>query len=398
VRGWRACLAVSIAAIAPACAGGPPAWPAAGAANASYRPLHQGYFTLDTGLYFREDDDLVLNTAMRVVLRRTYNSGDAFSRQFGINATHNGEWWLYGDGDPRVSWGDLILADGGRIHFTRISPGNTQDNAVLRHDTTPTEFNGALLSWNGSTWDMKLTDGSLAVFRDCQTKEEHCALLERRDAQGHRIEYVRDSSQKLLRIESDGQSISFEYDGSKRIVRASATSGRSVLYTYDDRGRLVLASYSSGRTRSYAYDDHNNLTEIREPGRIVRNWYDETGRVRRQEVRDSDDDNDPYIAIARYRVVDKAVVQADFNEGDGVVRHWYNSNHYEVMETFDADGPAPITFRYDRDERTNVVKAATLSCRGLFSVGAYSVSAAVEGDRQARRASIQQHCFAWPRK
>ena len=153
------------------------------------RPLHKGGADLSTGVYIREDDDLVVNTPMPIVLRRTYNSGDRFSRQFGVDTTHPGEWWIHGDGDRRVPWGELILADGGRIRFARISPGESQEGAVLRHDATPTLFNGALLSWNGSTWDMRFRDGALAVFQDCPAARDNCALVERRDSlgQSHRV-------------------------------------------------------------------------------------------------------------------------------------------------------------------------------------------------------------------
>src|SRR5262249_20781545 len=155
-------------------------------------------------------------------------------RSFGINTTHPGEWWLYGDDDPRIPWGDLILASGGRVHFTRISPGSRQDDAVLRHDSTPTEFNGALLSWTGSGWEMKFADGAIALFKDCHGPKETCALLERRDPRGHRIAYVRDDAGLLLRMESEGQRIAFDYDDHKRIVRATTSAGRQVDYTYDD--------------------------------------------------------------------------------------------------------------------------------------------------------------------
>src|SRR5437899_6895212 len=63
-----------------------PARPAslAAVARVPLKPLHKGYADLSTGLYIREDDDLVVNTAMPIILRRTYNSGDGgHSRQFG---------------------------------------------------------------------------------------------------------------------------------------------------------------------------------------------------------------------------------------------------------------------------------------------------------------------------
>src|SRR5262249_3252587 len=60
-----------------------------------WRPRHKGGVDLSTGLYTREDDDLVLDTPMPLVLHRTYNSGDGHPRQFGRDWTHAGEWWLH---------------------------------------------------------------------------------------------------------------------------------------------------------------------------------------------------------------------------------------------------------------------------------------------------------------
>jgi YD repeat-containing protein len=337
--------------------------PAAIAPSAPLRPRHKGGVDLSTGLYGREDDDLVLNTAMPIVLRRTYNSGDNHSRQFGLDWTHSGEWWLYGDGDPRIPWADLILASGTRIHFVRTSPGQTQQDAVLRHDSSPTEFNGALLSWTGSLWEMRFRDGSIARFLDCNSAKEVCSLVERLDSHGHRTAYVRDAAGTLLKIESDGQSIAFDYDGHKRIVRAYDTLHREVSYRYDDRGRLVRATSSDGTVREYAYDERDKLIGIREPNRIIRNWFDESGHWIRQVLKDSDEDPDPYVAEGHYVVENGSVIESAFDEGDGLTVTRYNKDHYIVSETLDADGPAPIVFVYERDSVSNEKQGATMSCR-----------------------------------
>jgi hypothetical protein len=72
------------------------------APHTPWRPLHKGGAYLSTGVYIREDDDLVVDTPFPIVLRRTYNSADGHARQFGANATHAGEWWIYGKSDPRA--------------------------------------------------------------------------------------------------------------------------------------------------------------------------------------------------------------------------------------------------------------------------------------------------------
>lgn len=348
---------------------------------------------LSTGVYIREDDDVVVDTPLPLILRRTYNSGDRSSRVFGMDTTHAAEWWLYGDGDSRIPWADLILADGGRIHFVRISPGDTQETAVLRHDSTPTEFNGATLQWTGTVWAMHLPDGGAALFSDCQRAGEHCRVLERRDAGGHRVVYVRDASSTLLRMESDGQYIAFEYDARGRIVFARDASQHAVRYEYDDRGRLVKARTSDGIVRTYEYDDRNNLTCIREPGRIVRNRYDQDNRWAGQFVGSSDLDPDPYVATARYVVEGGSIVESDFDEGSGLLVYRYNAAHYVMSEVLGADGPNPITFSYNLDSASNRPNGVTMACVGPDGPIVRSVPVGSVRDDAGKDAAIRQGCL-----
>jgi YD repeat-containing protein len=357
-----------------------------------WRPLHKGHADVSSGVYVREDDDLVVNTPLPIVLRRTYNSGDGFPRQFGLNTTHPGEWWLHGNGDPAIPWGDLILASGGRIHFVRISPGVTQEGAVLRHDSTPSEFNGALLSWTGSLWEMRLRDGSAASFLDCQGDRDVCSLVERRDPDGHRIAYVRDRSGTLLRMESEGQSIAFDYDDHQRIVRAYDTAQREVSYAYDDRGRLVRANGSDGVVRTYEYNERDNLVGVREPDRILQNWFDDAGRWVRQVVKGSENDPDPYVATVRYVIEGGSIVESDFDEGGGLEVSRYNARHYSVSETLAADGPAPIVFTYNLDPVSNASNGATMSCLGPSGPITRAVQVAAVDDR-AKDTLIRQSCL-----
>ena len=43
------------------------------------------------------------------------------------------------------------------------------------------------------------------------------------------------------------------------------------------------------------------------------------------------------------------VVESDFDEGDGLIIERYNTHHYVVSETLDADGRVPIVFAYNLD-------------------------------------------------
>ena len=82
----------------------------------------------------------------------------------------------------------------------------------------------------------------------------------------------------------------------------------------------------------------------------------------------------------------------DFDEGDGVERRRYNSHHYVVSETFDADGPRPITFAYDRDATTNTVNGVTMSCRGLN--GTVTRPVPPDADEAVKGALIRETCMS----
>jgi YD repeat-containing protein len=329
----------------------------------SAQPRHGGGVNLATGIYRREDDDLVIDTPMRIVLHRAYSSGDDHQRQFGRDWTHGGEWFLFGDGNPRIPWADVCVETGECIHFTRITPGWGLVGAVLRHDGTPTRYDGALLAWNASRWEMRFADGATATFLDCASKNQHCRLVESRDAEGHRIDYVRDPADVLLRMESEGQSIAFDYDDQDRIVRAYDTRHRQVRYEYNDAGRLTRATSWDGTVREYEYSDRGKLAVIREPGRTIRNTFDDAGRMIRQVVTHSEHDPNPYVATVHYVVRNGSVVEADFDEGDGLHVYRFNEQHYTVFESLRADGPAPIEFTYELDAG-NRPTGATLSCTG----------------------------------
>lgn len=216
----------------------------------SYEPLHKGGVDAGTGLYTREDEDLIVPDAVPLVLRRTYLSGDHVSRQFGVGGTHLGEWYLIGD-SAAFQWAELILANGGRIHFDRVSSGTSFVNALFEHWSTPTSFFGSQLGWVGLEWALRFADGSLALFQGCGPDNTNtCSLIELRDADGHRIRYVRDRSGLLLKIQGPTQEIAFDYDARRRIVRAHDSPTHGVSYSYDDGGRVSRVVASDGTIRA----------------------------------------------------------------------------------------------------------------------------------------------------
>jgi YD repeat-containing protein len=174
------------------------------------------------------------------------------------------------------------------------------------------------------------------------------------------------------------------------LTRAYDTSQREVWYVYDDLGRLVRVTGSDGIVRDYEYDVRDHLVGVREPGRILRNWFDDDGRWVKQVLKFSEQDDDPYVATVHYTVENGAIVQADFDEGDGLSVYRYNVHNYIVSETRDADGPAPIVFTYRLDPVSNAFNGATISCLGRS--GTQVVQELSTGDRLAKDALIRQLC------
>jgi YD repeat-containing protein len=237
---------------------------------------------------------------------------------------------------------------------------------------------------------MRLRDGSTASFFDCHAQTRPCSLVERRDRDGHTIAFARDASGLLLKMESEGKSIAFDYDDRKRIVRAYDTAKNEVIYKYDDDGRLIRATTSDGTVRKYEYDSRNYLIRIEEPTRVIENRFDESGRWIHQVVKFPGDDPDPYIADAQYVVENGAVVESRFDDGAGLKVDRYNSQHYMISETLFADSATPVTFRYSLDS-SNASKAATLSCTGSTGPIAREVLLPARDD-EAKFEAVRANC------
>ncbi|HYT67051.1 MAG TPA: DUF6531 domain-containing protein [Vicinamibacterales bacterium] len=325
-------------------------------------PRHKGGIDPSMGLYTREDEDLVVADAMPLVLCRTYLSSDRVSRHFGIGTTHPGEWYLIGDG-ATFQWAELILSDGGRIHFDRISAGTAASDAVFEHRATPTRFRGARLHREPNGWAMDFADGGTALFKHCHpNNSDVCSILDLRDKAGHGIHYDRDATGRLLEMRGDTQKITFHYDSAGRIDRAGDSFGRSVEYRYDDRGRLTRVRGFDGVVRQYGYTERDEMARIEEPRMTIENRYDGSGRVIRQRTRYPDSDEIDSIGFD-YTVRGSQVIQTDTTEYDGThTRTIYNPRHYRTSEVFDADGEHPVTVSFERDGETNVTRAFHVQC------------------------------------
>jgi YD repeat-containing protein len=363
----------------------------------SYELKHKGHIDESTGLYVREDEDLVLRHTPPFIVTRTYLSGDRVSRQFGVGATDNAEWYLIGELSD-LSWAELILADGGRIRFERVSHGNFIQNALFVHRSTPTGFYGSQLGWAGLDWVLRFRDGGLARFQGCGPNTGTlCSLTLLRDEDGHILRFHRDLGGRLNVIEAPTERIAFEYDDHGRIVRASDGAGHRLAYSYDTGGRLVRVADADGTVRSYTYSAKDEMLTISEPGWFIENTFDAGGRVTRQVTLMSGSaagNQGPreYVIEFAYKVSGGSVVETNVKEYDGthtVVR--FNAQRYVETEIHDAEGKEPVTVSIDRDPIGQFPTGASVTC----TVGGRPVSGRVlvNGDEeQAKHDLIRRTC------
>jgi YD repeat-containing protein len=332
--------------------------------EASSVPLHKGYIDLGTGLYVRDEEDLVVRGTPPLVLRRTYRSRDRLQREFGVGTTHNGNVYLRGDGDA-FQWAELVLPAGTRVRFNRVSPGTSYYNALYEHRSSPSEWQGARLGWTGRAWALRRQDGVLMVFHPCGGAGELrvCWIQWERDANDHRIDYRRDAAGRLLRMETrDDRWIAFEYSSDGRVSRVSESGGRNVRYEYDMKARLIRASANDGREDRYEYTDNDEMATVVSPEMRIQNTY-QSGRCVRQDDYFSDTP-EPYVFDVDYVVNEGAVAQVQLNESNGSWKRYVygGATRYITAEIWGTKGYQPLTFEYQLDPVTSFVTSVTLTC------------------------------------
>jgi hypothetical protein len=111
------------------------------------------------GVFLLHKTDLYLPDVMPLALTRTYNSGDTLPRPFGRGMVHPYALSLWSA--QQYQQADLILPEGGEVHYLRTSPGTGYTDAVFEHTATPTAFYMSTITWNGHGWDLTLKDGTV---------------------------------------------------------------------------------------------------------------------------------------------------------------------------------------------------------------------------------------------
>ncbi len=250
-----------------------------------------------TGLFIYNLTDLSLPDVIPLNVTRTYRQGDTVSRDFGLGTSLNYEVYVRGDQNP-YTYQDVILPDGGRIHYIRVSPGTGWTDAVYQATGTSSEFYGSTISWNQTAaaggWNLKFKDGSVWQFPDscCTSVPDQAAVISLQNRFGNLVSIARKPNGNISQITSpNGRWLQFTYNANNNITQILDNTGRTVTYSYDTNNppRLSEAATSNGGgSISYNYGENgataDEMTSIIDARGIkyLQNFYNSNSTVSKQ--------------------------------------------------------------------------------------------------------------------
>jgi YD repeat-containing protein len=237
------------------------------------------------GMFVQQQTDFAFGRPFP--LARVYRPRDNATRTFGIGTSDTLDIFLVGE---MGRWVDLILADGGRVHFRR----NWWKFYEEEYPPVGSGSKGsAMLRWNGErqSWSLKLRDGWTMIFPSSHDarRSQQAALIGMTDDRGRGFRFRRDAEGNLLRFATPtGYQINFRYDDHLCAVEASDTRGRTVRYAYDTGDRLIRVEDSAGRSEGYSYNARDQMTQVTNAAGqpLLTNEYDEAGWLVRQQLPD----------------------------------------------------------------------------------------------------------------
>jgi YD repeat-containing protein len=284
-----------------------------------YSPVNEFEVALDSGMFKLRQTDLFVNDVMPLVLTRTYRVWDDHKRAFGVGSNHPYDICPTGTRFP-YTYMNLNLEDGRPLYFPRISKGTGYADAVFGHYATFSEFYQAQIAWNGNGWTLVFRDGRKFLFPEAYYSKSYAqgAPVEMRDAQGNRIEFLRDKVRNLEELISpSGHKITFKYDGSDRIIKAEDDAGHFRTYSYSPSGHTETVADASHLLYRFEYApllhargyDPYLMTIIRDgSGRVMlTNLYRDSSRVSEQRLANGDVYRYDYLFDKQRNVVETTV-------------------------------------------------------------------------------------------
>jgi len=231
-----------------------------------------------------------------------------------VGGSHSYDIGLVGDA-PKLTFVDLVLPAGGRIHYRPTSQSGVYDSAVGGY------FEDSTLQWTGQNWRLQRKDGIELMFPESQnaTRLEQTALLGIQSDKGASLLHIdRDRAGNIRRLSTQRGLLDFEFDQHNRVTTIADEHGRHLLrFEYDAEGCLARRSGSDG-VFEYAYQTRAGFCHL---SRTTHN-----GVVYFTATYDADDRvvtlTSPAGAYTFSYVTNASrhIVRADIREPDGALR------------------------------------------------------------------------------
>jgi len=329
-------------------------------------------FDVETGIYIRVYHDLFIKDSIPIDFIRTQRNMDSRSRSFGIGSSTSYDMFIVGDTND-FTWVALVMGDGSKETYARISSGTGYADGVFENKTSPDEFFGSRISWDGrGSWIVQMRDGSRFTIQGCSanSKPGQCAMTEKSSPRGEHLIIRRDRDGNIQRITSPhGRSVAVAVDAAGRIKRIQDDTGNHwVIYKYYPNGCLRETWSSTGEKQEFGYDEHFNMISVHETGVqnafidaydfTLRNDYDEHDRLRFQET-----------STGQQWTVEYGTAASDLSRvntvtaPNGRVRYSFNPDGYEFREEYFHGNRSMWTLELERDALTNSLLKMNLSCR-----------------------------------
>ena len=237
---------------------------------------------LALGLFVQRQTDFRLDGKFNLQFVRVYRNQDEQSRSFGIGANDSLDIFLTGQ---MGSYVDLILADGGRVHFEHSLSLSGGDTYVAGNGDYTTAV------YQGDAWTISRKDGwkFYMPYRPKALPQNVTVLTGFSDPAGNMYRMDRDSFGDLLSIITPaGEWLHFQHDSAHRMQRIEGSTGRAVDYEYDPSGCLSRVTDSDGHTSAYTYDDKAQMRTVSRGTNALAltNTYDIRGNIKTQTTAD----------------------------------------------------------------------------------------------------------------
>ncbi|MCL2111643.1 MAG: DNRLRE domain-containing protein [Clostridiales bacterium] len=335
-------------------------------ANLMGRGLHCEFnfepINLNTGNFFMEQEDASIpEIAGDFSISRTYNNlDDNYQSVFGRR-------WSFGYAESlsKQEDGAIIYAasDGKKLNFTPNGAGGYTSPAGHFLNLARIPYT-VLIAGEGDADDEIITLYRYEISERSGAMKKFNAwglMTEDISPEGLVTSIAYDEEYNIKSITSPTEkTYVFTTDSFGRFVSIAQPDGGVMRYEYDGAGHLVKYTDAAGGVTRYVYDGYGNMIEWYDPNgnRVVRNFYDDRGRVTRQydaewnvvtlsyaETATTTVDAEGNVAV--YTIDgQKRTKEIEFPDDDSIVRE-YNAANLLVR-----DGD----MRYEYDSRGNRTK------------------------------------------